>query len=38
MKTPIILLLVTVLSLGFYAFMLARPIWYGMSYHKETVY
>lgn len=37
-KTAIILLLVTVLFLGFYAYMLARPISYGMSYHNEIVY
>ena len=37
-KTAIILLIVTVLSIGFYAYMLARPISYGMSYHNETVY
>lgn len=37
-KTAIILLLVTVHSLGFYAYMLARPISYGMSYHNKTVY
>ena len=38
MKTAIILLLVTVLFLGVYTYMLARPISYGMSYHNETVY
>lgn len=37
-KTAIILLLVTVLFLGFYTYMLARPISYGMNYHNETVY
>jgi hypothetical protein len=37
-KTTIILLAVTVLFLGFYVYMLARPISYGMSYHNETVY
>jgi hypothetical protein len=37
-KTAIILLIVSVLCLGFYAYMLARPISYGMSYHNETVY
>ena len=37
-KTAIILLLVAVLFLGFYGYMLARPISYGMNYHNETVY
>ncbi len=37
-KTSIILLVVTVLFLGFYTYMIARPISYGMSYHNETVY
>ena len=37
-KTAIILLLVTVLFLGFYTYMIARPISYGMSYHNKTVY
>ena len=37
-KTSIILLVITILSLGFYTYMLARPISYGMSYHNETVY
>lgn len=37
-KTTIILLLLTVLFLGFYTYMLARPISYGMSYHNEIVY
>ena len=37
-KTVIVLLLVTILSLGFYTYMLARPISYGMSYYNETVY
>ena len=37
-KTAIIFLLVTVLFLGFYAYMLARPISYGMSYYNETTY
>lgn len=31
-------MLITVLFLGFYAYMLARPISYGMNYHNETVY
>ena len=34
----VILLLVLLLTLGAYAYMLARPISYGMSYHHETVY
>ena len=37
-KTAIILLIVTVLFLGFYAYMLARPISYGMGYHNKTEY
>ena len=37
-KTAIILLLVTVIFLGFYTFLLTRPISYGMKYHNETVY
>ena len=37
-KTAIILLLATVLCLGVYVYMLARPISYGMSYRNETVY
>ena len=37
-QTAVILLLVTILALGFYTYMLARPISYGMSYHNETVY
>ena len=37
-KTTIVLLLVTVLFLGFYTYMLARPISYGMSYHNAIVY
>lgn len=36
--TAIILLIITVLSLGFYAYMIARPISYGMSYHNHTAY
>ena len=36
--TAVLLLLVTVLFLGFYAYMLARPISYGMVYRNETVY
>ena len=37
-KTAVILLLVTILALGFYIYMLARPISYAMPYHNETVY
>ena len=37
-KTTILLFLITIISIGFYAYMLARPISYGMSYHNETVY
>ena len=37
-KTALVLVLVTVLFLGFYVYMLARPISYGMSYRNETVY
>ena len=37
-KTATILLLVTVICLGVYVYMLARPISYGMSYHNETLY
>ena len=36
--TAVLLLLVTGLFLGFYAYMLARPISYGMVYRNETVY
>lgn len=37
-KTAIILLIVTLLSLGFYTYMLVRPISYGMNYTNEIVY
>ena len=37
-KTVVILLIITVISLGFYAYMLIRPISYGMGYHHESVY
>ena len=37
-KTLSILLVVTIISLVFYAYMLARPISYGMNYHNETAY
>ena len=36
--TTLILLIVTILSLAFYVYMLARPISYGMNYHNKTVY
>jgi hypothetical protein len=36
--TAIILVILTILSIGCYAYMLARPISYGMGYHNETVY
>lgn len=37
-KTAIILLIVAIVSVGFYAYMLARPISYGMSYYNQTEY
>ena len=37
-KTAIALLIVAVLALGFYTYMLARPISYGMGYHNKTAY
>ena len=37
-KTVIILLIITIISVGFYTYMLVRPISLGMSYHNETVY
>ena len=37
-KAAIILLVFTILSTCFYAYMLARPVSYGMPYHTETVY
>lgn len=37
-KAAIILLAVTVLALGFYGYMLLRPISYGMPYHNVTEY
>ena len=37
-KTAIILLVASILLLGFYAYMLARPISYGMAYHNVTEY
>ena len=37
-KTAVILLAVAIVLLCFYAYMLARPISYGMGYHVETEY
>lgn len=37
-KTAIVFLIVTLVSLGSYTYMLARPISYGMEYYNETVY
>ena len=37
-RTITILVMVTIISLGFYAYMLARPVSYGMGYHAETAY
>ena len=37
-RTVLILALVTVMTLGCYAYMLARPISYGMGYHNATAY
>ena len=37
-KTAVIFLIVTLLSLGAYVYMIARPISYGMEYRNETVY
>ena len=37
-KTAIVLLVVTVISLGVYAYLLARPISYGMEYRNELVF
>ena len=37
-KTAIILLVATVLLVGSYVYMLARPISYGMEYRTESVY
>ena len=36
--TAIILLAVTILMLGFYIYMIARPISYGMDYYSKTEY
>lgn len=38
LKASVILLLATVIAIGFSAYMLLRPISYGMDYHNETVY
>ena len=37
-KTAIALLVATVILLGFYAYMLARPISYGMAYNNKSEY
>lgn len=37
-KTAIALLIATVILLGFYVYMLARPISYGMAYHNKSEY
>ena len=37
-NTAIILLFITVLLLGSYVYMIARPISYGMSYYNSVVY
>jgi hypothetical protein len=37
-KTAVMLLIITIVSIGFYAYMLVRPISYGMSYNNRTVY
>ena len=37
-KTAMALLAITVVFLGIYAYVIARPISYGMNYHNETVY
>ena len=37
-KIPWILLLITLVSFGFYAYMLVRPVSYGMEYRNVTVY
>ena len=37
-KTSIVLFVVTIIALGFYVYMFARPISYGMSYHNVTAY
>ena len=35
-KTTVILLVASIIFIGFYTYMLARPISYGMSYHNKT--
>ena len=37
-KTALVLLIVTIITLGCYAFVLVRPISYGMPYRNEVVY
>ena len=37
-KTVIVLFAVAILLLGFYVYMIARPISYNMPYHNSTVY
>lgn len=37
-KTLIALLIVAIVFAGMYAYMLARPISYGMGYHNKTTY
>ena len=37
-KTAIILVLITVILSGFYAYMLGRPVSYGWKYYNETVF
>lgn len=37
-KTSIILFIITIISLGLYTYMIARPVSYGMTYHNETAY
>ena len=37
-KAAIVLLVATLISLGFYVFTLARPISYGMSYNNKSEY
>lgn len=37
-KTAIVLAALTVISMIFYVYMIARPISYGMEYHNESVY
>ena len=37
-KTSIILLIITIISIGLYTYMIARPVSFGMAYHNETEY